>query len=71
MRIKKTYVETAIALANNSDQLKQHQKALREALPNAPLFDAHRMVRQFEIIYNHVIARYRAGLKPEHFDVVL
>jgi len=68
---RQTYVETAIALAKNPDQLKNHQKALRDALPNAPLFDAHRMVRQFEIIYDHVIKNHRAGLKPKHFDVVL
>ena len=68
---RQTYVETAIALAKNPDQLKNHQKALRDALPSAPLFDAHRMVRQFEIIYDHVIKNHRAGLKPKHFDVVL
>ena len=68
---RQTYVETAIALAKNPDQLKNHQKALRDALPNAPLFDAHRMVRQFEIIYDHVIKNHRAGLTPKHFDVVL
>ncbi|NBR11447.1 MAG: tetratricopeptide repeat protein [Alphaproteobacteria bacterium] len=68
---RQAYIETAITLAKNPDQLKNHQKALRDALPNAPLFDAHRMVRQFEMIYDHIITRYRAGLKPEHFDVVL
>ena len=68
---RQAYIETAITLAKNPDQLKNHQKALRDALPNAPLFDAHRMVRQFDMIYDHIITRYRAGLKPEHFDVVL
>jgi len=29
------------------------------------------MVRQFEIIYDHVIKNYRVGLKRKHFDVVL
>ena len=68
---RQAYIETAITLAKNPDQLKNHQKALRDGLPNAPLFDAHRMVRQFNMIYDHIITRYRAGLKPEHFDVVL
>ena len=68
---RQAYIETAITLAKNPDQLKNHQKALRDALPNAPLFDAHRMVHQFDMIYDHIITRYRAGLKPEHFDVVL
>ena len=45
---RQAYIETAITLAKNPDQLKNHQKALRDALPNAPLFDAHRMVRNLK-----------------------
>ena len=68
---RQAYIETAIALAQNPNQLKAHQQALKDALPRAALFDAHRMVRQFEMIYDQVIMRHRAGLKPEHFDVTL
>lgn len=68
---RKTYIETAIALANDPARLKEHQDALKAALPHAPLFDAKRMVRQFEFIYDHVIERYRSGHKPNHFDVEL
>ena len=68
---RQTYVETAIALARDPARLREHQQALKDALPHAPLFDAQRMVRQFEIIYDHVSERARSGLKPDHFDVVL
>lgn len=68
---RQAYIETAIALAENPNQLKIHHHALKEALPRAPLFDARRMAQQFEIIYDHVISRHRAGLPPEHFDVDL
>ena len=68
---RQSYVETAIELARNPARLRDHQQALKDALPHAPLFDAKRMVRQFEIIYDHVSERAQSGLKPDHFDVVL
>jgi predicted O-linked N-acetylglucosamine transferase (SPINDLY family) len=68
---RQSYVETAIALASDSARLREHQQVLKDALTHAPLFDARRMVRQFEIIYDHVSERARSGLKPDHFDVVL
>ena len=68
---RQSYIETAIALARDPARLREHQQALKDALPDAPLFDAKRMVRQFEIIYDHVSERARSGLKPDHFDVVL
>ena len=68
---RQSYVETAIAIAKDPARLREHQQTLKEALPNAPLFDTKRMVHQFEIIYDHVSERSRSGLKPDHFDVEL
>ena len=68
---RQSYVETAIELARDPARLREHQQVLKDSLPHAPLFDAQRMVRQFEIIYDHVSERVRSGLKPDHFDVVL
>ena len=68
---QKSYIETAITLANDRSRLDAHRKALDDALPHAPLFDAARMVKQFEIIYDHVIAQHQDGRPLDHFDVDL
>ena len=65
------FVATAIRLARDPIELARHRAALAEALPTSQLFDAHRMVRQFEQIYETVWQRHVAGAAPEHFDVVL
>ncbi len=65
------YYETALRLARDPDELALHRKRLNEALPNARLFDAPRMVQQFKQIYNEVWRRYETGETPTHFDVVM
>jgi len=65
------YYETALRLARDPDELALHRKRLNEALPNARLFDAPRMVQQFKQIYNEVWRRYETGETPTHFDVVI
>ena len=68
---RETYIKTAIRLAQNPKDLAKHQAALKKALPKAPLFDPKRMVRQFELIYDHVITTAKAEKPPTHYDVVL
>ncbi len=63
------YIETAIRLAREPTELAQHKQALADALPNARLFDAKRMARQFDHIYAMTWQRYQAGEPPCHFDV--
>jgi len=65
------FVATAIRLARDPVELARHRAALARALPTSHLFDAGRMVRQFEHIYETVWRRHVAGEAPEHFDVVL
>lgn len=65
------FVATAIRLARDPIELARHRAALAQALPTSHLFDAHRMVRQFEQIYETVWQRHVAGATPEHFDVIL
>ena len=68
---RETYIKTAIRLAHHPKDLAKHVSALNDALPEARLFDPQRMVKQFELIYDHVIATARSGEKPAHYDVVL
>ena len=68
---KEDYVRTAIRLANDPEELMKHHAALAQALHAAPLFDAGRMVRQFEMIYAAVWERYAQGKPAQHIDVVL
>ncbi len=63
------YVATAIRLATSPHELSKHHKALAKALEDAPLFDASRMVRQFELIYPAVWARYAQNKPPMHIDI--
>ncbi len=65
------FVATAIRLARDPGELAHHRAALAQALPTSRLFDAGRMVRQFEQIYETVWRRHVAGEAPGHFDVVL
>jgi len=65
------YYETALRLARDPDELALHRKRLNEALPNARLFDAPRMVKQFKQIYQEVWRRYEASETPTHYDVVM
>jgi predicted O-linked N-acetylglucosamine transferase (SPINDLY family) len=66
---KEEYVKTAIRLAKNPNELDRLRIALTKAIHTAPLFDAHRMVRQFELIYPAVWALYVRGKKPQHIDI--
>lgn len=68
---RETYIKTAIRLAHQPKELAEHRSASKLALPKARLFDPHRMVQQFEQIYDHVIATVRDGKKPSHYDVTL
>ena len=60
-----------IRLAQDPDDLMKHHAALAQALPAAKLFDAGRMVRQFEMIYAAVWERHAQGKPAQHIDVVL
>jgi len=68
---KEDYVRMAIRLAQDPDDLMKHHAALAQALPAAKLFDAGRMVRQFEMIYAAVWERHAQGKPAQHIDVVL
>ena len=63
------YFKTAIRLARHPKELAKHRKTLVDALPDARLFDAKRMVHQFKQIYAEVWRRYQAGETATHFDV--
>ncbi len=65
------YFETALRLARDPDELGLHRRKLLEALPEARLFNAKRMVTQFKKIYQEVWRRHAAGETPTHFDVVM
>jgi len=65
------YIATAIRLAHDRTELAHHHKELADALRTAHLFDAPRMVAQFEQIYREVWCRYATGERPTHFDVVM
>lgn len=68
---KEEYVKQAIRLAKNRKELKMLREAQTKALETAPLFDAKRMVRQFETIYPEVWRLYMQGRKPQHIDIVV
>jgi hypothetical protein len=63
------YVATAIRLATSPKELSKHREALAGALEDAPLFDARRMVRQFELLYPAVWARHAQNKPPVHIDI--
>ena len=66
---REDYVATAIRLAHDPEELEKHRQRLAAALNSAPLFDANRMVRQFEVIYAAVWERFANGKAPMHIDV--
>ena len=66
---KEEYIKTAIRLARNPKALEKHRKAQTKAIDSAALFDAKRMVRQFELIYAAVWGLHSQGKKPQHIDL--
>lgn len=63
------YIERAVALYENRDQLAGYRQRLVENRFRMPLFDAERFTRHLERAYEMMADRARAGLEPDHFDV--
>lgn len=64
------YVEKAIALGQDSEQLDRHKKALRSGLANSRLFDTKAFARHLEQAFEMIHARRLQGLPPEHLDIM-
>ena len=66
-----TYVAAAVRLGRDPAAVAALKARLTALLPQAPLYDAGRFVRQFRAIYETVWARHRAGGAPSHIDIRL
>jgi predicted O-linked N-acetylglucosamine transferase (SPINDLY family) len=64
------FVALAMALSNHPDRLKMLRARLVSARPTAPLFDSTTFCRALERGYVTMADRAKAGLGPEHFDIV-
>lgn len=65
----RAFVETAVALASNSEALLAHRRHLRERRTTLALFDSRKFCHDLERAYDIVIARARSGLEPDHVDL--
>jgi predicted O-linked N-acetylglucosamine transferase (SPINDLY family) len=63
------YEALALALARDPARLAQLKARVRANQATHPLFATARYVRHLEAAFAHMIARQRAGLAPESFDV--
>ncbi len=63
------YVEGVVQLGHDPDQLKILRARLAAQGQRAPLFDTQACVREWEVAWSHMVARQRAGLAPQAFDV--
>lgn len=59
------YVEKAITLINNKNQLCNFKEKLKQTRQSSPLFDTKKLVRQLESAYNQMWERYLRGEKPD------
>ncbi|MCM2451569.1 O-linked N-acetylglucosamine transferase, SPINDLY family protein [Agrobacterium vitis] len=64
------FVEVATVLINDPDRIARLKAHIAEQRFIAPLFDATRFCRHLEAAYDTMADRARAGLAPDHFDVV-
>ncbi|CUW40201.1 conserved protein of unknown function(containing Tetratricopeptide repeat domain,274-307;) [Magnetospirillum sp. XM-1] len=64
-----SFVEMAVALANDPGRLADLRRHLEEGRGRLPLFDNESFTRDLERAYERMIERARAGLPPEAFSV--
>ena len=64
------YEALALALARDPVRLAALKARVRANQASHPLFDTQRYVRHLEAAFAHMVARQRAGLAPESFDVL-
>jgi predicted O-linked N-acetylglucosamine transferase (SPINDLY family) len=64
------YEELAVQLAENPQRLAQIRQRLEDNRLTTPLFDTPSFTRDLESAYRAAYDRYRAGLPPEHIDVL-
>ena len=63
------YEATALELARKPALLQAYRDRLAANTPTAALFDTRRFARHLERAFEHMVARARQGLPPEHFEV--
>ena len=63
------FVDMAVSLYEKPERLAGLRRHLAEQRFIAPLFDTDRFTGHLEIAFEHMVARARAGLPPEAFDV--
>lgn len=64
------FVAMAVDFALHPRRLLDMRQRLAAGRATAPLFDADRFRRNLEQAYEHVAARARRGLQPEHIDLM-
>ncbi|MDI4663098.1 tetratricopeptide repeat protein [Xanthobacter autotrophicus] len=64
-----SFVDKAVALANDPAALADARARLAAARATSPLFDIDRFARHIERAYETMVERFRAGLPPEAFAV--
>jgi predicted O-linked N-acetylglucosamine transferase (SPINDLY family) len=69
MRDTKAYVAFAIRIGKSKQQSEFLKRKLARLLPDAKLYDAARLVKQFKEIYARVWAQYESGKAPMHMDL--
>jgi len=68
-RDERRFVERAVELAADRQQLDALRRHLAETRATAPLFDPNAFTDALERAYRHMAQRARDGLPPDHFDV--
>ena len=63
------YVEKAIALGQDSEQINRYKQALRSGLSSSQLFDTKAFARHLEQAFETIHAHRLQGLPPEHLDI--
>jgi protein O-GlcNAc transferase len=63
------YEALAIDLASNPERLRQIRERLERNRLTTPLFDTAAFTRHLETAYTTMIARYHAGLPPDHIHI--
>jgi predicted O-linked N-acetylglucosamine transferase (SPINDLY family) len=61
-----SYEATAIELLQDSPRLAALHAHLSDRRMDLPLFDSRRFTSDLEALYLRMVARQRAGLRPEH-----
>lgn len=63
------FVDMAVALADNPQEVLRLKSILSRQRLIAPLFDAEQFCRHLESAYGTMVERAKAKLPPEHFDI--